>query len=66
MIESGQVVVSSPQVERPVAVRYGFSANPGRINLYNREGLPAVPFRTDDWKFLRYHDHTLSRIVDPN
>ena len=66
VIESGQVVVSSPQVERPVAVRYGFSANPGRINLYNREGLPAVPFRTDDWKFLRYHDHTLSRIVDPN
>ena len=59
----GKVIVSSPAVEKPVAVRYGFSANPGRCNLYNREGLPAAPFRTDDWKFLRYTDHTLGRIV---
>jgi len=30
-------------------VRYAFSMNPAGANLYNREGLPASPFRTDDW-----------------
>jgi len=43
------VVVSSPEVPRPVAVRYAYSMNPEGCNLYNREGLPASPFRTDDW-----------------
>ena len=43
------VVVSSPEVKEPVAVRYAFSMNPHGANLYNRDGLPAGPFRTDDW-----------------
>ncbi len=43
------VIVSSEQVPAPVAVRYAWSTNPVGCNLYNREGLPAVPFRTDDW-----------------
>ena len=43
------VIVSSPSVPAPVAVRYAFSHNPAGCNLYNREGLPASPFRTDDW-----------------
>ncbi len=64
VIKDNKVIVSSAKVEKPVAVRYGFSADPVRVNLYNREGLPASPFRTDTWKFLRYTDHTLSRIVD--
>ena len=42
------MLVSSPQVPVPVAVRYGWANNPP-ANLANREGLPAVPFRTDDW-----------------
>ncbi len=42
------VVVSSPQVPQPVAVRYAWGNAPD-ANLYNREGLPASPFRTDDW-----------------
>jgi sialate O-acetylesterase len=42
------VVVSSPEVPKPVAVRYGWANSP-RCNLYNKEGLPAVPFRSDDW-----------------
>ena len=42
------MIVSSPQVPTPVAVRYGWANSP-RCNLYNREGLPAAPFRTDDW-----------------
>ena len=36
-------------VSKPVAVRYAWASNPV-CNLYNRAGLPAVPFRTDDWK----------------
>ena len=43
------VVVSSPDVKAPVAVRYAFEMNPDGANLYNREGLPASPFRTDSW-----------------
>ncbi|MCX7014544.1 MAG: hypothetical protein NTW86_18670, partial [Candidatus Sumerlaeota bacterium] len=42
------VVVSSPQVEKPAAVRYAWAAFP-ECALYNKEGLPAAPFRTDDW-----------------
>ncbi len=48
-IEGDKVVVSSPEVKDPVAVRYGFSMNPDKVNLYNKEGLPASPFRTDAW-----------------
>jgi len=43
-----RVEVWSEQVSRPVAVRYGWSDNP-ECNLYNGAGLPASPFRTDDW-----------------
>ena len=45
-----QITVFSPQVERPVAVRYGWANNPDDANLYNLSGLPASPFRTDAWK----------------
>jgi sialate O-acetylesterase len=43
------VVVKSPQVPNPVAVRYAWQMNPQGCNLYNKAGLPASPFRTDDW-----------------
>ncbi len=49
VIENNTVVVSSPQVPNPVAVRYAFAMNPEGANLYNKEGLPASPFRTDAW-----------------
>ncbi|XHR30995.1 MAG: sialate O-acetylesterase [Chthoniobacteraceae bacterium] len=42
------VVLSAPGVEKPVAVRYAWANNPA-VNLVNAAGLPAVPFRTDDW-----------------
>lgn len=48
-IEGDTVVVSSPSVPNPVAVRYAFAMNPSGCNLYNKEGLPASPFRTDNW-----------------
>jgi sialate O-acetylesterase len=47
-IEGENVVVSSPEVTSPVAVRYAWAGSP-ECNLYNKEGLPASPFRTDDW-----------------
>ena len=47
-IEDDAVVVSSPQVPNPVAVRYGWADLP-RVNLFNKEGFPASPFRTDEW-----------------
>ena len=47
-IEGETVVVGSSKVPNPVAVRYAFSWIP-RCNLYNQAGLPASPFRTDDW-----------------
>jgi hypothetical protein len=43
------VLVSSPDVQEPVAVRYGWAPIPDG-NLFNAAGLPASPFRTDDWK----------------
>ena len=49
VIEGKSVMVSSSEVPKPVAVRYAYSINPEGCNLYNNEGLPASPFRTDDW-----------------
>jgi sialate O-acetylesterase len=48
-IKGAEVVVSSPDVPKPVAVRYAYANNPEGCNLYNKEGLPASPFKTDDW-----------------
>jgi len=48
-IQDDKVIVFSNKVKNPVAVRYAWSDNPV-ANLYNKEGLLAVPFRTDSWK----------------
>ena len=48
-IQGDHVIVSSPEVQLPLAVRYGWASNPD-CNLFNGAGLPASPFRTDDWK----------------
>lgn len=47
-IVKGSVVVSSPDVAKPVAVRYAWASNP-EWSLVNAAGIPASPFRTDDW-----------------
>lgn len=52
-IAGNQVVVSSSEVAKPVAVRYNWADNPNG-NLYNTAGLPASPFRTDDWRGITY------------
>jgi len=49
-IKGNEVVVWSDEVKEPVAVRYAWANNPEGCNLYNKEGLPAMPFRTDDWR----------------
>jgi sialate O-acetylesterase len=47
-LDRDTVIVSAPEVPEPVAVRYAWSNNPG-ANLFNGTGLPAAPFRSDDW-----------------
>uniref|UniRef100_UPI003593B0A6 sialate O-acetylesterase n=1 Tax=Persicitalea sp. TaxID=3100273 RepID=UPI003593B0A6 len=46
-IENGKVIVQSDEVSNPLYVRYAWADNPVNPNLYNKEGLPASPFRTD-------------------
>ncbi len=53
-IESNTVVVKSSQVSHPVAARYAWQSNP-LATLYNGAGLPAVPFRTDNWPGITDH-----------
>ena len=51
-VEGDKVVVMNPSVNHPVAVRYGWADDAGENNLFNKEGFPAAPFRTDNWKML--------------
>lgn len=48
-IEGDKVVVWSPDIPQPVAVRYAWGNSPKNPCLYDRAGLPAAPFRTDSW-----------------
>ena len=50
-IHGDKIFVSSPEVPKPVAVRYGWADYPV-VNLFNKEGLPASPFRTDNFPML--------------
>jgi sialate O-acetylesterase len=52
-INGTQVIVSAPEVSSPVAVRYAWADNP-EVNFYNGAGLPASPFRTDNWRLTSY------------
>jgi sialate O-acetylesterase len=47
-IEGDKVVVRSDSISNPVYVRYAWADNPDGANLYNKDGLPASPFRTDN------------------
>jgi sialate O-acetylesterase len=48
-IDGTSVVISSPSISSPLAARYAWSDNPKDLNLFDGSGLPAAPFRTDDW-----------------
>jgi sialate O-acetylesterase len=47
-IINNKIVVSSDKIDKPVAARYAWANNPEGVNLYNKEGLPASPFRTNE------------------
>jgi sialate O-acetylesterase len=49
-INGDKVIVYNEKIMDPVAVRYAWGDNPADANLYNKESLPASPFRTDNWK----------------
>jgi sialate O-acetylesterase len=49
-ILGNRVIVFSKEVASPVAVRFAWADDAKAANLFNREGFPAVPFRTDQWK----------------
>jgi sialate O-acetylesterase len=51
-IQDNHVVVTTDEVTNPVAVRYGWANAPEDINLYNLDGFPASPFRTDKWPLV--------------
>jgi sialate O-acetylesterase len=54
-IDGDSVVVSSPDVPNPVAVRFAWG-DVVQCNLYNKENLPASPFRTDEWNDFKFRD----------
>jgi sialate O-acetylesterase len=49
-IDNNRVIVENETVRFPAAVRYGWKDDAGENNLFNKEGFPASPFRTDKWK----------------
>ncbi|QDH71244.1 sialate O-acetylesterase [Marilutibacter alkalisoli] len=49
VLDGDRVIVRSRRVAKPVAVRYAWSDNPASADLVNEAGLPASPFRSDDW-----------------
>lgn len=51
-ISNNKVVVTCDKVPSPAAVRFGWVGDASDNNLFNQEGFPAVPFRTDDWKMV--------------
>jgi len=53
IIDGNSIVVSSPSVNAPVAVRFGFSDG-AMTNLINKEGIAAYPFKTDSWTSATY------------
>ena len=64
-ISGSTIIVSSKEVPSPVAVRYAWAMNPSQRNLlYNKEGLPASPFRTDDWPLFDPKDSAV-RVEKP-
>jgi sialate O-acetylesterase len=49
-VEGNMIFLLSDEVDKPIAVRYAWADDPNDVNLYNKAGFPAVPFRTDTWK----------------
>jgi len=58
-IQGDQVILSSDKVPQPIAIRYAWEDDASNANLFNKEGYPTAPFRTDDWpaitRDIKYH-----------
>ena len=54
IISKGKVLVSSEEVKHPVSVRYNWTDDASGGNLFNKEMLPAAPFRTDKWEGVTF------------
>jgi sialate O-acetylesterase len=52
MKNDNSIVVYNANIKSPIAVRYLWSSNPGEVDLYNKDGLPVAPFRTDNHQGL--------------
>ncbi|GAA3752497.1 sialate O-acetylesterase [Flavobacterium ginsengisoli] len=52
IIKDDKIIVSSDQVQNPVAVHYGWADDDTKINLFNKEKFPVSPFRTDNWEMI--------------
>jgi sialate O-acetylesterase len=52
IIKNNKVIVSSENVQNPIAVHYGWADDDTEINLFSKEKFPASPFRTDDWEMI--------------
>ncbi|MTH17100.1 sialate O-acetylesterase [Flavobacterium sp. LC2016-01] len=52
IIKDNKIIVSSDEVQNPVAVHYGWADDDTQINLFNKEKFPASPFRTDNWEMI--------------
>ena len=66
VIKHDSVVVSAKSILVPAAVRYAWATNPSHRNLlYNKEGIPASPFRTDDWPLFNAGNYVPHEQVKP-
>jgi sialate O-acetylesterase len=50
LMQNNKVIIYADEVSKPESVRFAWADDAGDANLYNSEGFPAVPFRTDQWK----------------
>jgi sialate O-acetylesterase len=48
-IQGKRIIVTHKTIAKPKAIRYAWADSPINANLFNKEGYPAVPFRTDNW-----------------
>ncbi len=63
-IRGNTVIIEGTKPPMPVAVRFGWKGDASECNLFNAEGLPAAPFRTDDWKSLTREKKDTFQFID--
>ncbi|SFS42057.1 sialate O-acetylesterase [Lutibacter maritimus] len=52
VIEGDNIIISAKNINTPIHIRFSWIGDASASNLFNKEGFPAVPFRTDDWKTI--------------